>query len=220
MAQPIHPNQPMLRTSTSRRSCTEHLGSGEHRGSAEDRLVVSALVSLAAAGDQRAIEALIQRYAGLVWSIAWGYHLSGADAADVSQVVWLRLVENIGRIRQPDSLGAWLSSVARHECLRLLRRSEREVIVFDDLDLDEHNDDNDVDFGLLSQERQAALRQAFACLPPRWRALLEVLMDAPSASYEEVAEVVGMPIGSIGPTRQRCLERLREAPELIEFIAA
>jgi RNA polymerase sigma factor (sigma-70 family) len=220
MGQPNHPNQPMLRTSGTRRSCTEHLGSSERHGSTEDRLVVSALVSLAAAGDRRAIEALIQRYAGLVWSIAWGYHLSGADAADVSQVVWLRLVENIGRIRQPDSLGAWLSSVTRHECLRLLRRSEREVVVFDEVDLDERSGDNEIDFGLLSQERQVALRQAFACLPPRWRTLLEVLMDAPAASYEEVAEVVGMPIGSIGPTRQRCLERLREAPELIELIAA
>ncbi len=181
---------------------------------------MAALVSLAAAGDQRAVEALIQRYSGLVWSIAWGYHLSGADAADVSQVVWLRLVENVGRIRQPASVGAWLASVTRHECLRLLRRSEREVIVFDDLDLDEKSGDHDIDFRLLSQERDAALRQAFSCLPPRWRMLLEVLMDAPSASYEQVAEAVGMPIGSIGPTRQRCLERLREAPELIELVAA
>jgi RNA polymerase sigma factor (sigma-70 family) len=177
-------------------------------------------VSLAASGDERATEALIQRYTGLVWSIAWGYHLSGADAADVSQVVWLRLVENIGRIRQPDSLAAWLSSVTRHECLRLLRRSEREVTVSDDFELDEFSCDDEVDFGLLSKERDAALRHAFISLPPRWRSLLEVLMDAPSASYEEVAETVGMPIGSIGPTRQRCLERLRGAPELIELCAA
>jgi DNA-directed RNA polymerase specialized sigma24 family protein len=72
----------------------------------------------------------------------------------------------------------------------------------------------------LSHERDAAIRQAFECLPPRWRTLLEVLMDAPLASYEEVAEAVGMPIGSIGPTRQRCIERLRSAPALVELTAA
>jgi RNA polymerase sigma factor (sigma-70 family) len=190
------------------------------RNQPQDRQVVATLMAAAAAGDGRATEALIQRYGGLVWSIAWNYRLSGADAADVSQVVWLRLVENIGRIRQPDSLGAWLASVTRHECLRLLRRSEREVTTGDEIGVDGCSNDDDVDYALLSDERQAALRSAFTCLPPRWRTLLEVLMDAPSASYEEVAEAVGMPIGSIGPTRQRCMERLREAPALIELAAA
>ncbi len=189
-------------------------------GDRDDRPVVSALVSAAALGDPRATEALIQRYSGLVWSIAWGYRLNGADAADVSQVVWLRLIENIGRIRQPGSVGAWLASVTRHECLRVLRHAEREVVVADSLDLDERASDGEIDFALLSEERDAALREAFDCLPPRWRSLLEVLMDTPLASYEQVAETVGMPIGSIGPTRQRCLERLRSAPVLLELAAA
>jgi RNA polymerase sigma factor (sigma-70 family) len=176
-------------------------------------------MAAAAAGDSRATEALVRRYSGLVWSIAWGYRLSAADAADVSQVVWMRLVENLDRIRQPDRLGAWLASVTRHECLRLLRRSEREVATDDDFELDVRHED-DVDRGLLREERAAALRQAFECLPPRWRRLLEVLLDAPSATYEQVAEAVGIPIGSIGPTRQRCLERLRGAPVLVELAAA
>jgi RNA polymerase sigma factor (sigma-70 family) len=189
-------------------------------GNLEDCRLVAALVTAAASGDSRATEALIRRYAGLVWSIAWSYRLGAADAADVSQVVWLRLVENIGRIRQPASVGAWLASVTRHECLRLLRRSEREVTIADSRELDECSRDAEIDLGLLSGERDAALREAFACLPPRWRSLLEVLIDIPSASYEEVAEVVGMPIGSIGPTRQRCLERLRSSPALLELSAA
>ncbi|MDQ6614565.1 MAG: sigma-70 family RNA polymerase sigma factor [Actinomycetota bacterium] len=192
----------------------------EHRGDLEDRRVVTTLVTAAAMGDNRATEALIERFSGLVWSIAWSYHLSGADAADVSQVVWLRLVENIRRIRQPGSVGAWLASVTRHECLRLLRRAEREVTTSDELDLDDRSSEDDIDLGLLSDERDAALRRAFEGLPPRWRSLLEVLMDAPLASYEEVAETVGMPIGSIGPTRQRCLERLRSAQVLVELTAA
>jgi RNA polymerase sigma factor (sigma-70 family) len=194
----------------------------DQRGDLDEGAVVTTLVTGAASGDGRATEALIERYAGLVWSIAWSYHLSAADAADVSQVVWLRLVENIGRIRQPDSVGAWLASVTRHECLRLLRRSEREITTADDFEFepDDRAGDEDVDLRLLSSERDAALRKAFECLPPRWRSLLEMLMDAPSASYEEVAEAVGMPIGSIGPTRQRCLERLRSAPLLLELTAA
>jgi RNA polymerase sigma factor (sigma-70 family) len=221
MIQSIESNEPVELTQSNATSLRtlpkENKG---RRGEPDDRQIVATLMTAAAAGDGRATEALIQRYSGLVWSIAWGYHLGAADAADVSQIVWMRLVENLGRIRQPDSLGAWLGSVTRHECLRLLRRSEREVTVADDLDLDGCSVDDDVDFGLLSGEREAALRQAFECLPPRWRSLLEVLMDAPSASYEEVAEVVGMPIGSIGPTRQRCLDRLRSAPALVELIAA
>lgn len=192
----------------------------DHRLDPEERGAVATLVAGAAAGNGRATEALIERYSGLVWSIAWNYHLSAADAADVSQVVWLRLVENVSRIRQPDSVGAWLASVTRHECLRVVRRSEREVTTADEVELDTRRADEDVDLPLLRSEREAALRSAFACLPPRWRSLLEMLMDAPSATYEEVAEAVGMPIGSIGPTRQRCLERLRSAPVLIELAAA
>ncbi len=192
----------------------------EAQGRSEDRGVLRTLVAAAASGDLRATEALVQRYSGLVWSIAWSYHLSGADAADVTQVVWLRLVENIGRIREPASVGAWLASVTRHECLRLLRRDEREVTAWDSLDINECCPDEDIDLELLSQERDTVLRAAFDCLPPRWRSLLEVLMDAPSASYEEVAEAVGMPIGSIGPTRQRCLERLRSSAALLDLCAA
>lgn len=190
----------------------------DDRTDPSERAVVATLVTGAALGDRRATEALIQRYSGLVWSIAWSYHLSPADAADVSQIVWLRLVENIGRIRQPDSVGAWLASVTRHECLRLLRRAEREVVTAEGLD--EGSMDSDVDLRILSTERDATLRKSFECLPPRWRSLLEVLMDAPSSSYEEVAEATGMPIGSIGPTRQRCLERLRSEPALVELAAA
>jgi len=201
-------------------AATRHRPQPDHRADSEEHGVVAALVAGAAAGDRRATEALIERYAGLVWSIAWNFRLSPADAADVSQVVWLRLVENIGRIRQPDSVGSWLASVTRHECLRVVRRAEREVTTAEDLDLDVRRADADLDVGILRTEREAALRSAFACLPARWRSLIEMLMDAPSASYEEVAEAVGMPIGSIGPTRQRCLERLRSAPALIELAAA
>ena len=192
----------------------------EPDGDVADCPMATALVTAAAAGDARATEALVARFSGLVWSIAWNFRLSAPDAADVSQVVWLRLMENLGRIRQPASVGAWLASVTRHECLRVLRRRDREVSTAESMDLDEHCGVDEIDLELLSQERGAALRAAFNCLPPKWRSLLEVLIDTPTASYEEVAQAVGMPIGSIGPTRQRCLERLRSAPVLVELSAA
>jgi RNA polymerase sigma factor (sigma-70 family) len=220
MLEPNHPrqrNRPDPRISRSPASPQIRLA---RTGGSEDRIAVSTLVAAAAGGDRHATEALIVQFSGLVWSIAWGYHLSASDAADVSQVVWLRLVENVGRIRAPGSVGAWLASVTRHECLRLLRRRQREVSTAEEWELDERSTLDDIDLALLSHERDAAIRQAFECLPPRWRTLLEVLMEAPLASYEEVAEALGMPIGSIGPTRQRCLERLRSAPQLIELTAA
>lgn len=187
---------------------------------AEGSGVMAELVAAGAGGDGGAIRELIHRHTSLVWSIAWNYRLSPPDAADVTQMVWLRLIENLGRIRQPDSLGAWLSSVTRHECLRLLRRQEREIATADDVDLDRHCDDEEIDGRLLGAERDATVRQSVAHLPVRGRRLLEALLDTPSASYQAVADAVGIPIGSIGPTRQRCLERLREAPELIGMAAA
>lgn len=178
------------------------------------------LVAAAAAGDSRAWDALIERFSGLVWSIVRDYRLNAADSADVTQVVWLRLVENLGRIRKPGSVGPWLASVTRHECLRILRRSTRETLTTDDFETDPAFSDCEVDRRLLEDEREAALTRAFADLPPRWRSLLEILTAAPAATYEEVAATLAMPIGSIGPTRQRCLERLRTSPELVGLIAA
>ena len=189
-----------------------------HNGGA-GRPIDTVLVTAAAAGDPQATEALVARFSGLVWSIAWRYNLSAPDAADVSQVVWLRLMENLGRIRQPASVGAWLASVSRNECLRVQRHRHREITTAESIE-EERRGGDDIDLELLSEERGAALREAFRCLPPRWRSLLEVLISTPTASYEEVAKAVGMPIGSIGPTRQRCLERLRSSPVLVELSAA
>ncbi|MGH9126536.1 MAG: RNA polymerase sigma factor [Acidimicrobiales bacterium] len=185
-----------------------------HDGDAES---VATLLAAAASGDRRASRALIDRYAALVWSIAWSFRLNPADAADVTQIVWLRLLENLGRIRDPERLGSWIGSVARHECLRQRRRVEREVASADRFDLDGHG--GGPDEGLLEVERVATVRRSFEALPPRWRDLMVALLDAPEASYEEVAAAVGMPVGSIGPTRQRCLDRLRDSPALLALAA-
>ena len=161
-------------------------------------------------GEQRAWDALVARYSGLVWSIARAHRLDGPDAADVSQTAWLRLVENLTRIRDPDRVGAWLAATTRNECLRVLRRSGRQVPT----DL-EGDDEPSIDVGpavderLLVGERDEELRQAFAAVSARCQVLLRLLITDPPMSYDDIAATLAMAVGSIGPTRARCLEQLR-----------
>ncbi|RSD16452.1 RNA polymerase sigma factor [Amycolatopsis eburnea] len=168
------------------------------------------LLSAAARGDQAAWEALVERYASLLWSIARAYRLSEADAADVVQTVWLKLVENLGRIKDPERLPGWLGTTTRHECLRQLRRVERERPADDHVWQSEPAPGEAVDAALLLNERDATLWRALAALPEHCRRLLRALMATPPPSYAAVSAALDMPIGSIGPTRQRCLGRLRE----------
>jgi RNA polymerase sigma factor (sigma-70 family) len=172
------------------------------------------LLAAAAAGDQAAWDALVARYTGLLWSVARGFRLSGADAGDAVQTTWLRLVEHLDRIEDPDRLPAWLATTVRRECLRLLRKGRREQPVSDDDGLPDVPDDSPpVDDALLLAERDAALWRAFDRMPDRCRTLLRVLMASPPPSYAEVSAALDLPIGSIGPTRQRCLSRLRALVE-------
>ncbi len=199
------------------------MGSGERdaaetsRSKPADEAAVAALVRAAAEGDQAAWAALVERFSGLVWAVARAHRLSRADAADVSQTTWLRLVEHLGDIRQPERVGAWLSATARAECLRVIRKSGRAVPTeLDDRHLAAADGDVelDLDARLDAAQYQEALWAAFDRLPERGRALLRVLLADPAPSYAEAAAALGMPIGSLGPTRARCLERLRNSPEL------
>jgi RNA polymerase sigma factor (sigma-70 family) len=172
-----------------------------------------ALVRAAAGGDERAWAKLVERFAGLVWAVARGHGLDQADAADVSQTTWLRLAEHLQVIREPDRLGAWLATTARRECLRTLRRKESHVSV--DECADWMCGDVALELGdeMLTKERDAALWSAFEALSGNCKALLRALLSDPPPSYAELSEVFEMPIGSIGPTRARCLDRLRDRIE-------
>jgi RNA polymerase sigma factor (sigma-70 family) len=172
---------------------------------------LSELVRAAAGGDQRAWEALVGRFGGLVWSVARAHGLSRADAADVSQTAWLRLVEHLHRLRDPERVGTWLASTARHEALRILRQGRRQVPVGDDAELEGAGPPAESpEASALVSERNHLLWRAFAELPQRCQRLLRVLMADPPPSYQQVAVALEMPIGSIGPTRGRCLDRLRQ----------
>jgi RNA polymerase sigma factor (sigma-70 family) len=173
---------------------------------------VAPLVDRAAVGDADAWDELVERFAGLVWSIARGYGLGPADAADVSQTCWLRLAENLDRIHDRERVGSWLATTARRESLAVLKRGRRQVpsgMRFED----EVTYEPDLDVSLLRKERAAVLYDAFRELPALCRTLLRVLLSEPAPSYAEVSEHLDMPVGSIGPRRARCLERLRVTVE-------
>jgi RNA polymerase sigma factor (sigma-70 family) len=178
------------------------------------RIDTGELVSRAAAGESAAWDALVDQYSSLLWSIARGFRLSTADSADAIQTTWLRLVENLDRIEDPERLPGWLATTVRRECLRVLRQSKREQVSASDDGLPEIVDPAEpLDAHLLREERDAELWRTFEQLGDRCRTLLRVLMATPPPSYAEVSAALDMPVGSIGPTRQRCLDHLRRLTE-------
>jgi RNA polymerase sigma factor (sigma-70 family) len=177
-------------------------------GERSDSASVTRMVRAAASGDHRAWDALVDEFGGLVWAVARAHRLSDADAADVAGATWLRLVEHLGDLREADRVGAWLATTARRECLRVLRGAQRQMPTGDRIDA-EPAEDTDVAADLMTAERDVALWRAFARLPERDQALLRLLVADPAPSYEEISSALEMPIGSIGPTRARSLERLR-----------
>ncbi|MGO8861384.1 MAG: RNA polymerase sigma factor [Acidimicrobiales bacterium] len=167
------------------------------------------VVAEARAGAGAAWETLIQQFGGLVAAIARRCRLSDADVAEVCQTTWLRLVENLDRIEQPERLGAWLATTSRRESLRIATR--RGVLsVTDAVYLLADEDLDPLDAALLRDEQLAMIRTATQRLAPRCRRLLGLLMGDDDLPYKEIAEQLSMPIGSIGPTRGRCLEHLRQ----------
>lgn len=180
-------------------------------------LAVVDLVERARDGDQTAWDQIVQRYAPLVWSLCQRYHLARADADDVGACVWLRLVEKLDTIREPAALPGWLATTTRRECLRLLQAKNRELPTEDHQRLvDDANPAADA--WLLEQERLIALRLAYADLSERCRQLLKLLFADPVTPYDEISAVLGMPVGAIGPTRQRCLGKLRASPVLAAVV--
>lgn len=161
------------------------------------------------AGDQAAWDALVERFSSLLWGVARGHRLDSATAGDVVQTTWLKLVENLDRIREPAALPGWLATTARRECLHVLRMQGRALPTDTDDLVAVASDDLPADTGILTDERDRALWAAFDRLGERCRRLLRVLMTDPAPSYEEASAALDMPIGSIGPTRGRCLDRLR-----------
>ncbi len=174
------------------------------------------LVERARAGDASAWEALVEGLKGIVWSTVSGFRLSADDRNDVFAAAFFRLYERLDTIREPQKLPGWMATTTRHEALGLTRSRQR-TEPRDNLG-DREAGTRPLDEQLLDDEMHVAVRAAFDRLSPSHQELLRMLTAEPPLSYDEIAEQLDIPRGSIGPTRQRCLERLRATPELQPFL--
>lgn len=174
-----------------------------------DSRPVSELLEAAALGDESCWAALVDRFSRLVWSVAWGFNLDRASVEDVTQTVWLRLAEQCGRIQEPDRLAGWLQTTTRNEALRVQRCRQRVIPQETPMDA-AHPADPPVDEGLLGAETMSEVLKAFTMLDEDCQSLLRLACVVPPLDYATISEMSGRPVGSIGPTRQRCLRKLRK----------
>ena len=187
-----------------------------------DALVVTDLVTWARNGDRRAWDLLIERYSPLIWSICRRHRLGDDDAKDVGQSVWLKLFEQLDKVRDPAALPGWLATTTRRECLRVLNpvRGSHAAGYGPDLENMPAEQARAADEELLAVERRAAVREALTALPPDAQRLISLLIADPPVPYAEISARLGIPVGSIGPNRGRCLRRLRRHPAIAALIDA
>jgi RNA polymerase sigma factor (sigma-70 family) len=187
-----------------------------------DDPVVIDLVTRARGGDKQAWDALVERYAPLIWSICRRHGLDDADADDVGQSVWLHLVDQLDRIRDPAALPGWLATTTRRECGRAVRAARGPYPTGYVMDAESIPDEQllTAEHELLIAEQHAALYQAFTDLPPCCRRLIALLTEDPPVPYAQISATMGIPLGSIGPTRRRCLNRLRRHPAIAALLTA
>jgi RNA polymerase sigma factor (sigma-70 family) len=184
-------------------------------------LPVTDMVTRAKNGEQQAWDALVERYAPLIWSICRHYRLGVADAEDVGQAVWLNLVAHLDHLRDSAALPGWLATTTRRECGRVInaadaRRAGERVLIAETIS---DTETAAVDEELLVAEQHAALRDALARMPPGCQQLLALLIADPPVPYAEISVRLGISVGSIGPNRRRCLDRLRRDPAIAALIS-
>jgi RNA polymerase sigma factor (sigma-70 family) len=180
------------------------------------------LVARARNGDRSAWDALVDRYSPLIWSICRRLQLDRTDAEDVYQAVWLRLVEQLDNLREPAALPGWLATTTQRECYRVRRAKSRLAVGEQGPDVENIPDEQTprAEDELLRAERYAALREAFLDLSPSYQQLLTLLVADPPIPYAEISARLGIAVGSIGPFRGRCLDRLRRHPAIAALINA
>lgn len=173
------------------------------------RAELAALVMAARNGERAAWDALVDRLSRLVWAVTHTFGLDPQDGADVAQIAWMRLAEHIDRLQDPGAVGTWIATTTRRECITVLRQRAR----VQPTDVDALTDvmtSPAVDATVLTSERDRLLWVAFGQLSERCRRLLRLAVADKQGGYDEISAVLDMPIGSIGPTRQRCLDSLRQ----------
>ena len=175
---------------------------------------VAALVGRARDGDEEAWNQLVERFAPLVAAVRRRYRLAEPDVLDVGQSVWLALLEHLDGIREGQALAGWIATTTRRECLQVVARKgarQRHELV-GEFDVPEGDFAEDVTELVVTEERYAALREAFRSLSPLQQRLLLLLLQDPPLAYKEIARRLGIAVGSIGPVRGRGIEHLRAHP--------
>jgi RNA polymerase sigma factor (sigma-70 family) len=182
--------------------------------------MVADLVTRARNGDKQAWDAIVERFSPLIWRICRRHRLGGADAEDVGQSVWLYLVNRLGTVRDPAALPGWLATTTRRECLRVLRMARGSLTAewVPDADLLPDERAGTAEQQVLAAERHAALHEALLHLPPCCQQLIVLLIQDPPVPYADISAKLGIPVGSIGPSRRRCLEKLRRYPAIAALI--
>ena len=180
------------------------------------RADLTQLTRAAAGGDEGAWTDLVRRLDGVLHAVANRYRV-GADVDDVVQTAWLRALDHVDRIDHPGAIAGWLVTTTRREAMRTLQRGVREIVT-SDVTATAGPDSATPETVVFERERRAAVHDAVARLPRRQRRLMAALLAMPSPSYQRVAQQTGMPIGSIGPTRERAIGRLREDPQLANAV--
>ena len=175
---------------------------------------IAAVVRDAAGGDARAWAKLVTTFDPTLRAVARGFRLGRADVDDVLQNVWLRAFRALGTLREPAAVGGWLVVMTRRESLRTLQRCVTELVTDDPARYDAPLLTTP-ETELLARERVAALRAAIAALPTHQRRVIGRMLAVPGASYDELADALDVPVGSLGPTRGRALVRLRRDPGLL-----
>jgi RNA polymerase sigma factor (sigma-70 family) len=194
---------------------------GQASGGRDDP-AVTGLVTRARNGDRQAWDQLVDRCAPLIWSICRRHRLEAADAQDAAQTVWLHLVDHLDSLRDPAALPGWIATTTRRECSRILRaaRPPRTTAYAPATQTIPDQHARPAEHHPLATERHAALREAFGQLPPGCQQLLALLTADPPVSHAEISARLGIPAGSIGPTRRRCLDKLRRHPAITALINA
>jgi RNA polymerase sigma factor (sigma-70 family) len=168
----------------------------------------AALLARVVDGDESAWHELVERFAGLVWSVARSFRLSAATTDDVVQTVWLRLAEYSSRIREPDRLAGWLATTTRNESLRVIKGQQR-VVPHTGFAESSDPTSRSIEDVVTDDVTLRAVLQAFDALPAADQQLLRLLCTVPPLDYQTIADILGRSIGSIGPSRARSLDKLR-----------
>ena len=166
--------------------------------------------------DQRAWCEIVDRLKGVAWKVLYGFQMSEEDRKDAFASTFFRLYEHLGSINDHDKLPGWVATTARNEAHTIFRR-QRHTVPMDELSLRD-TPTSELDDKIVADEMRAAMHAAFRRLPKESQALMRLLTSDPPLGYDEISTILDMPRGSIGPLRQRCLERLRSSPEMAPYM--